>query len=404
MELFSPVKIGKLEVKNRIAKSATHESMAGPNGEVTDEVLRFYRRLASGGTGLIITGNLFVNWTGHNWPLQLGAHSDEMIEGLTKLANEVHGEGGAIFAQINHCGREASRHYTGGRKPLGPSRVPHSLFLHVPGAMTKEDISSTIADFARAAGRVKKAGFDGVQIHGAHGYLVNQFLSPLTNRRKDEYGGSAEKRRRFVRELYEAVREEVGADFPVTIKMNATDNFPFPIGVRWKEAKETAAILAGLGFDAIEVSCGLYESGMTMIRGPFPVRLATRTARELATLPTPLRLLAAATNPVAERLFPFRENYNLDYAAEIKKEVDVPVMTVGGVRDPEKMEEIIREGHADMVSLARPLIAEPEFPKRIQDGDLSPSKCVNCNICLMHIQVKPLRCYRGKMPKPEKFW
>ncbi len=404
MDLFTPIKIGGVEVKNRIAKSATHESMAGPEGEVTDRVIRFYRRLADGGVGLIFTGNLFVNWEGHNWPLQLGIHSDEMIPGLKELTDEVRGRGGVIFAQINHCGREASSHYTRGAKPQGPSRVPHSLFLHVPAAMTKAKIADTVADFARAAGRARRAGFDGVQIHGAHGYLVNQFLSPLTNRRDDEYGGPLENRWRFVKEVYRAIRAEVGDDFPVTIKMNATDKFPLPIGVRWKEARRTAKMLSELGLDALEISCGLYESGMTLIRGPFPIKLATRTARELATLPSVLRLMAAAANPVAMRLFPFRENYNLEFARELTAELDTPVITVGGVRDPHSMEEIIKDGQADMVSLARPLIAEPHFPNRVREGDHSGSKCVNCNICLMHIQVRPLKCHGGVEPPAEKFW
>ncbi len=404
MKLFSPLQVGSLELKNRFAKSATHESMSGPDGEVTEEAIGFYKRLARGGVGLIITGNLFINRTGHNWPLQLGIHSDDMVAGLKLLTDGVHAEGGVVFAQLNHCGRESSHHYNGGSKPVAPSRVPHSLFLHVPRAMDKTEISETIAGFARAARRAKQAGFDGVQLHGAHGYLINQFLSPLTNRRRDEYGGSLENRQRFVKEAYHAVREEVGNDFPITIKINATDHFPLPIGIRWKEARQTAVMLGELGFDAIEVSCGLYESGMTMIRGPFPVRLATRTARELARLPCPVRAMVAATDPVAKRLFPFRENYNLKYARELNSLIQVPVLTVGGVRDPASMEDIISEGAADMISLARPLIAEPEFVNRIANGDLSPSKCVNCNICLMHIQVKPLKCYRGKMPKPESFW
>lgn len=404
MELFSPIRIGNVEIKNRLAKSATHESMAGPEGEVTDEVIAFYRRLAAGGVGLIITGNFFHHWAGHNWPLQLGLHSDEMIAGCRRLTDAVHGEGGVIFAQVNDCGREASEAYSRGIHPRGPSAVPHTLFFHIPHAMSKEEIRETITSFATACGRAKKAGFDGVQIHGAHGYLVNQFLSPLMNRRKDEYGGALESRWRFVKELYRAVREEVGADFPVIIKINASDEFPLPIGIRLKESVRTAQMLSELGLDAIEVSCGCYEAGMTLIRGPLPLKLALRTARELATLPAPLRFVVGLTDPIATRLFPFRENYNIAYARAIKKLVSKPVMSIGGIRDPQKMEQFIRDGSADMLSLARPLICEPNFPKRIAEGDLSPSKCVNCNICLMHIQVKGLRCYRGKMPPPEKFW
>jgi len=404
LQLFSSIKIGRLELKNRIVKSATHESMAGPEGEVTDEAVNFYCRLARGGAGLIIAGNLFHDWAGHNWPLQLGIHSDEMIPGLQRLTHAVHAEGGVVFAQINDCGRDAKAVYCRGSHPRGPSRVPHLLFLHVPRAMSKDEIRSVIESFARAAVRAKTAGFDGVQFHGAHGYLINQFLSPFTNRRKDEYGGPLENRRRFVRELYQAVRSAVGDDFPVIIKLNADDKFPLPLGVRFKESLTTAKMLAELGLDALEISCGLYESGMAMIRGPMPLKLAVRTVRELAVLPAPLKWLLLLSNPIGARLYPFRENYNLDYAKAVKQEVSIPVLTVGGIRDPQKMEQIIKEGWADMVSLARPLIAEPEFPRRIAEGDLSPSKCVNCNLCLMHIQVKGLRCYRGKMPGPQEYW
>jgi len=404
MELMTPIKIGPVEIKNRMVKSATHESMAGPNGEVTEEVIRFYRRLAAGGVGLIISGNIFHDWAGHNWPLQLGLDNDGLIEGHQRLTSAVHEEGGTIFAQINDCGREASAAYSRGLHPRGPSAMPHTLFFHIPRAMTKDQIRETIASFAAACARAKTAGYDGVQIHGAHGYLVNQFLSPLMNRRKDEYGGPLENRWRFVQELYHAVRDTVGPDYPVTIKMNATDSYPLPLGIRPKESVRTAKMLADLGLDALEVSCGCYEAGMTLIRGPLPVRLALRTARELATLPAPIKGLVWLTEPVAMRLFPFRENYNIEYAREIKKLVKVPVMSIGGIRDPEQMERFIREGWTDMVSLARPLICEPNFPRRIAEGDLSPSSCVNCNICLMHIQVKGLRCYRGKMPPPEKYW
>lgn len=404
MELFTPIKIGRLTVPNRLVKSATQESMSGPEGEVTAAVVAFYRRLAQGGVGLIISGNIFHHWAGHNWPHQLGLDRDELIPGYRQLTAAVHEEGGLIFAQINDTGREASAIYTRGIKPRGPSRVPHPLFFHVPQAMTKEEIAETIASFARACRRAQAAGFDGAQIHGAHGYLVNQFLSPYINRRKDEYGGPLEKRWRFVRELYAEVRKEVGPEFPVLIKINATDAFPIPWGVRFQEALRTAQMLAEIGLDAIEVSCGCYESGMTMIRGPLPIRLALQTARELATLPAALRGLLWLTNPVATRLFPFRENYNLEYARELKQKVKIPVITVGGIRDPATMEKIIALGQADLVSLARPLIAEPGFPRRIAQGDLAPSPCVNCNLCLMHIEVKPLKCYRGKLPPPQKYF
>ncbi len=404
MKLFEPIKIGNLEIKNRLVKAATHESMAGPKGEVTPQAVEFFRRLGKGGVGMALVGNMFHSWDGHNWPLQLGIDEDFQIKGHKELTDAVHESDCKVFAQINDCGREAKEDYNGGIKPRGPSRVPHTIFLHIPREMTGEDIEKTIASWARACARAREAGYDGVEIHGAHGYMVNQFLSPTLNRRKDEYGGKLENRWRFVQELYAAARREVGDDYPLIIKINATDCFPIPIGVRFNEALRTAEMLGGLGFDALEVSCGCYEAGMTLIRGPLPLKLVMRTAKELATLPAPLKWLLGLTDPIAMRLFPFRENYNIEYSREVKKKVGVPVISVGGLRDPAKMEEFVSEGWADMISLGRPLIAEPNFPSRVEAGDLSPSKCVNCNICLAHIQVKGLKCYRGKTPKVEHYW
>ena len=186
--------------------------------------------------------------------------------------------------------------------------------------------------------------------------------------------------------------------------MNATDGFFIPIGIKWKEAIKTGQMLAKIGFDAIEVSCGCYESGMTMIRGPVPLKLATQTFKELAELPGPVKFIAGLTEPLSGWVFPFRENYNIKYASELRKLVDVPILSVGGIRDPHKMEQMIKNGSADMLSMARPILCEPNFPKRIAEGDLSPSKCVNCNICLMHLQVKGLKCYMGKTPKPENYY
>lgn len=404
MKLFSPIEIGPLQIQNRLVKSATQESMAGPDGEVTPEVVEWYRRLAAGGVGLIITGNIFHSWVGHNWPHQLGLDRDDFIPGYQALTAAVHAEGGVVFAQINDCGRESSSAYNRGQRPRGPSAVPHAAFLHVPRAMTRAEIHETIVSFARACGRAKQAGFDGVQIHGAHGYLANQFLSPWTNRRRDEYGGSLTNRWRFLQELYQAARAEVGRDYPLIVKINATDGFPLPIGVRPAQSALTARMLEAIGVDGLEVSCGCYESGMTMIRGPIPLGLAGDTVRELARLPAPLRRLAAGLEPIASRLFPFRENYNLEYAAAIKQQVAIPVITVGGVRDPRRMEAIVASGQADLVSMARPLINDPNFPKKLRGGDLSPSACVNCNICLMHMEVKGLRCYHGKIPTPIGYW
>ncbi len=404
MNLLKPINIGRLTIPNRMVKSATQESMAGPEGEVTQECITFYRKLARGRVGLIISGNIFHDWAGHNWPHQLGLDHDGLIEGYKKLTTAVHEQNGIIFAQINDTGREAGKLYSRGKGPRGPSAVPHPLFFHIPQAMSKQQIHETISSFARCCNRAKTAGFDGIQIHAAHGYLVNQFLSPYLNRRKDEYGGPIENRWRFIKELIAAVREQIGADYPLIIKVNASDGFPIPWGVQLKEALLTAKMLDESSLDAIEVSCGCYESGMTMIRGPMELRLALQTVREFNSMPAPLRGLIWLAHPLAKKLYRFHENYNIEYAEKIKQVVKMPVISVGGIRNPEDMESFITEGRTDMVSMARPLIAEPGLPARIMEGDLSPSRCVNCNICLMHMQVKGLRCYHGKIPEPHSYF
>lgn len=399
MKLFEAITIGRMVVKNRIVKSATHETMAGPDGECTERCVQFYRRIAAGGAGLLITGNIFHHWAGHNWPGQLGLDRDDLIESYLPLTRAAHAEGALIAAQLNDTGREVHARYTRGHEPRAPSAVFEPLFWHRPRAMTAAEIRAAAESFGRAAGRARAAGFDAVQIHGAHGYLVNQFLSPYTNRRTDEYGGSLPNRWRFVQEVYQAIRQNVGADFPVLIKINATDAFPVRMGVRFEEALETAKMLAGLGLEAIEVSCGCYESGMTTIRGPLEFRLALRTVAEAREANALARAALWAISPLLRNLYRFRENYNLEFAAAIKRAVQVPVIAVGGFRRPEAMEEILQRGQADLIALARPLIADPEFPRRIAAGDLSPSRCVNCNICLVHIQEKPLQCYGGVIPK-----
>ncbi|OGP59356.1 MAG: hypothetical protein A2V67_06515 [Deltaproteobacteria bacterium RBG_13_61_14] len=402
MKLLEPVTLGKLTLKNRIVKSATHETMAGPNGECTERCVEFYRRIARGGAGLLITGNIFHHWVGHNWPGQLGLDCDELIASYRPLTKAVQAEGAAIAAQINDTGREVHARYTRGHEPRAPSAVFEPLFWHRPREMTVEDIHETVESFGHCAARAKAAGFDAVQIHGAHGYLLNQFLSPYTNRRRDQYGGHLPNRWRFVQEVYQSIRRNVGADFPVLIKINATDAFPVPIGVRFGEALETAKMLADLGVDAMEVSCGCYESGMTTIRGPLEFRLALRTVAEAREANALSRAALWALAPLLRNLYPFRENYNLGFAAAVKRQVKAPVITVGGLRRPEVMESILEQGQADLVALARPLIADPDFPRQIAAGDLSPSRCVNCNICIVHIQERPLQCYGGVIPKPAR--
>ena len=255
--LFKPGTIGQMEIKNRFVRSATAEFLTTDDGRVTDKYLRAYRQLARGGVGLIITGNLYVNTVGQAVPRSIVLHQDEIVDDLRKVVKTVHEHGAKIVAQINHAGRQCSRDFIT-QKPIAPSAVRDMMSLVKPRRMSLNEIEDTITAYGDAARRVKEAGFDGVQILGAHGYLINQFLSCHTNRRKDEWGGSLENRMRFLIRVYELVRETVGPDYPVLIKINGEDCFPN--GVTIDQSLAVCEKLEELGIDAIEVSGGNWRN------------------------------------------------------------------------------------------------------------------------------------------------
>jgi len=300
-----------------------------------------------GECGLIITGYTFVRPDGKQLPSKMGLYSDDFAEEMRAMTKAVHDAGGAICIQLVHAGGQTDS-ATIGRKPLAPSAVECGQFPEKPAELSKEEISEIVAAFGKAASRAKDYGFDGVQIHGAHGYLVNQFLSPLTNRRTDEYGGSIENRSRFLMEVYRAVRLAVGNDYPVLIKLNGADNIEG--GLTSDDAAHVAKTLDAAGIDAIEVSGGTPASG--------------------------------DKTPVREKIdSPAKEAYNLDLALKIKKSVNCPVMVVGGMRSYEVAEKIIAEDGLDYISMARPFIREPHLAKRWAAGDRSPATCISCNGC-----------------------
>ncbi|MCL5883951.1 MAG: NADH:flavin oxidoreductase [Deltaproteobacteria bacterium] len=345
--LFDRAAIGRLELGNRFVRSATWEGMSDGMGAPTERLISLYEALAEGGVGLIVTGYAFVHEGGKQMPNGLGIHSDALIPPFKELTRRVHAKGGRIVAQQFHGGGQASRK-SSGLSPIAPSAMSLPQYPEVPVEMTREDIRHMAAAFGRAAGRAKKAGFDGVQIHGAHGYLISQFLSPLTNRRNDEYGGTIGNRSRFLVETARAVRSAVGSEYPVWVKLNGDDFLPG--GFSLEDAVEVARTLEKEGIDAIEVSGGTPASGDR----------------------TPARANIDSTA---------KEAYHRELARAIKRRVGVPVGLVGGLRSPSVMEEIFRAGDADFFSMARPLIREPGLVKRWASGDLSKAGCISCNGC-----------------------
>ncbi len=346
-KLFEETTINGLTLSNRSVRSATWEGMCEGDGRPTAKLTSCYRDLAAGGTGLIITGYTFVRPDGKQLPGKMGIHTDDFAADMQALTRAVHNEGGRICIQLVHAGGQTTTE-TAGRRPLAPSAVAVEQFPEKPDAMTQRDIDEVVAAFGHAARRARVYGFDAIQLHAAHGYLINQFLSPLTNRRTDGYGGSPENRCRFLREVYERVRLDVGPDFPVFAKLNGSDNLEG--GLEIGDAIRAARLLDKAKIDAIEVSGGTSASG--------------------------------EDNPVRTKIdSPGREAYNLALAREIKKAVRCPIMVVGGFRSLDVINKALVEDDMDYISMARPFIREPQLIKRWKDGSTSPARCISCNGC-----------------------
>lgn len=344
--LFDPLGINGMNLRNRLVRSATWEGMCEPDGRPTRRLIDCYRNLARGGVGLIITGYAFVSPEGKQLPGTMGIHHDDFAAEMRDLTGAVHEEGGKVCIQLVHVGGQTDSR-NAGQRPLAPSMIKVDQFPELPQELFKEEIARLVTAFAESARRARDYGFDAVQLHGAHGYLINQFLSPLTNRRSDEYGGSIENRCRFLLEVYRAVRTAVGNDFPVMIKLNGCDNLDG--GLSAGDALHAARALAAAGIDAIEVSGGTAASGTQS-----PVRTKIDTVEQ--------------------------EGYNLPLAMGIKAAVGCPVLSVGGFRSFAVAQQAIDDG-LDGIALSRPFIREPDLPLRWQRGDTARATCISCNGC-----------------------
>ena len=346
--LFDRTTINSMTLKNRLARSATWEGMCDADGKPGPKLIAFYRELARGNVGLIITGYTFVSPEGKQLPGKMGIHSDNFADAMKEMTGAVHEDGGKICIQLVHAGGQTDA-ANAGQTPLAPSSIATGQYPEVPAEMTRDDIERIVDAFGSGARRAKEWGFDGVQLHGAHGYLINQFLSPLTNLREDEYGGSIDNRCRFLLESYRAVRTAVGPDFPVMIKLNGSDNLAG--GLTIEDAVFAAKALDREGIDCIEVSGGTPAS--------------------------------ADQSPARTKInSPEKEAYNLQLARQIRAAVKCPLMVVGGFRSFDVAEKTIQET-ADYISMARPFIREPGLVKRWQEGDRSAAHCISCNGCFM---------------------
>ncbi|MCW4036635.1 MAG: NADH:flavin oxidoreductase [Candidatus Bathyarchaeota archaeon] len=340
-KLFEPFKVGSMEIRNRFMRSATTSYWSDERGVVRTEIIDLYRRLAEGGVGLIVKGHLYVTDSGKAHTGMAGISSDIHVPRLRELTDAVHEHGGKIVTQLNHAG------YNSVVDRAGPSEYGGSGWK--ARGLTLDEIHDIVDDFGNAAQRSMDAGFDGVQIHGAHGYLVSQFLSRLANRRTDEYGGSLENRMRLLNEVYDEVRARVGGRVPVLLKMNC-DDFS-PEGFTIEDSAMVAEAICKRGLDAIEISGG---------------GLGQRQE---------LRARALSDDPeVAEASF-------AGHAFGIKEATrPTPMALVNGVRSLRSMEAIIRRGLADLVSMSRPFIREPDLVRSLEAGQ-SMATCTTCSAC-----------------------
>ena len=372
--LFQPGRIGPVEVANRIVRAGTSETAAGDAGEITDELVDIYGTLARNRVGLILTGHMFCHPRGRYAAHQVGIHEDGMLPGLTRLVTTVHRYQGKIFAQLAHAGSQSR---VVSNLPLAPSPIPNALTGRIVDAASETEILEAIAAFASGAARAAQAGFDGVHIHGANGYLISEFSSPLTNQRTDRWGGSPEARDTFFVEVLKAVRGAVPSNMAVTVKLGLQDAVPG--GMQLAEGIRRGEVLAAVGADAIEVSC----NAMQLPSDSAKEYVAVGPARAFGDL-----LLHRLVSP------PHPEAYFLEPARMLRKRVSKPIILVGGMRTPATMEGIVSSGDADFVALARPFIREPDLVVKLAEGRRGPVACTSCNLCLMHESHHSLRCWR----------
>lgn len=357
--LFEFTTINSLNLKNRFIRSATWEGMADDYGACTPELADFYCTLAQGEIGLIITSHAYVNKAGQARPLQLGAHKDSLLPELEKMVQSVHDNGGKIALQLSHAGCYAASEITG-LDVYAPSTGKNETGQIIK-ELTHKEIRQIVVDFSKSAARAQKAGFDAVQIHAAHGYLLSQFLSPTHNKRKDQYGGNLENRARILLDVVTSVRLAVGVEYPILIKINSED---FEKGGFTKEEMIQVAIsLEKAGVDAMELSGGTRNSGRNI-----PFRLGRLDNEE-------------------------DEVYYREAAKLYKEEISVPLLLVGGFRSYSVAEMLVTERLTDYVSLSRPLVREPDLIRRWNSGDKRKATCISCNLCYKPaLEGKGIRC------------
>jgi 2,4-dienoyl-CoA reductase-like NADH-dependent reductase (Old Yellow Enzyme family)/thioredoxin reductase len=366
--LFEPGRIGGAALRNRILMAPMEKNLALPTGAVSGRYVDYCEARAAGGAALILLESMYVHPAGQNHRYQLGIHDDDLVPGYRRLIEACHRHGALVGAQLQFAGRETSSAITG-TQPVAPSAVPCTALTggDVPRPLRLEEIRALVGAFAEAARRAVAAGFDAVEIHGAHGYLVGQFLSPYANRRDDEYGGDFERRLRFPLEVIAAVRAVVGPGVPLLYRISADEHVEG--GLTLAEACRTAARLEGAGIDLIDVSAGIYESAPWIVQ--------------------PMEMAQGCLAPLAR---------------EIRRHVGIPVSVAGRISDASVAEHVLEAGDADFVTLGRALHADPEMPRKSALGreeEICP--CVGCLKCSDLLgQNEPVLCLANTQTARER--
>ena len=367
---FAPARLGPITVRNRIVKAATFEGMSRRH-VVTDRLIDYHRAVASGGVGMTTLAYCAVSEDGQGAPGEILVRGDA-VPGLAKFADAMHALGTAASMQLGHAGPVAAGT---GHRGLAPSRVFAPQAVRFTRAATGDDLTRITADFAAAARHAADAGFDAVELHFGHGYLVSAFLSPKLNKRTDAWGGSTENRARLARQIAAAAKQAVGDRIAVTAKLNMADGVP---GGLWlDESIAVARMLEADGaLDAIVLTGGSsFQNPMYLFRGDPPI------AEMAATFPPRLRV---GLKLAAKRFFvsyPFEEAYFLPYARQFRAALDMPLVLLGGINRPDTVRAALDEGF-DFVQMGRALLREPDLVARWQKGDLHEGLCIHCNKCM----------------------
>lgn len=384
--LFTPVKIGPLMLRNRSIRAAAFEGMSAQHN-VSSELIEYHRQVAAGGIGMTTVAYASVNKNGLSFPHQLWLRK-EIVDDLKKLTDAVHNENAAASIQIGHCGNMSKKSVTGLR-PVAPSGRINFYAPSFPRAMSKDDIHQTAKDFGDAVRLAQQAGFDAVEVHAGHGYLISQFLSPYTNHRKDEFGGSLENRMRFMKLVLEQVLDAAKDKTAVLVKMNMRDGFNG--GMNLEETLLVAKTLEAIGVHALVLSGGFVSRApMYVLRGAMPVKtLAAHSGNALMNVF--IRMFGKMLVPDVK----FTEKYFLEDAKIFRKELKLPLVYVGGILSKENIEDVLNEGF-DAVAIARALIKDTDFIKKILEEKLTHSTCDTCNHCIAVMYNGPFSCIQNE--------